>query len=123
MQEVLPELEESDASLVALTPHLPEHSVAMMEKNALNFHLLSDPCNNYAAQLGLRFEVPAAVREIYGGFGIDLPKYNGDASWTLPVPARFVVDSAGVIRVADVDVDYTRRPEPSKTVADVRALG
>jgi peroxiredoxin len=122
LQAVLEELEEHNASLVALTPHLPEHSIAMMDKNALNFHLLSDPRNDYAAKLGLRFEVPAAVKEIYGGFGIDLPKYNGDDSWTLPVPARFVIDSGGIIRVADVDVDYTRRPEPSKTVADVKAL-
>ena len=122
MQAVLEELEDSNASLVALTPHLPEHSIAMMDKNALNFHILSDPGNDYAAQLGLRFEVPAGVKEIYRGFGIDLPKYNGDSSWTLPVPARFVVDSGGIIRVADVDVDYTRRPEPSKTVADVKAL-
>ena len=57
------------------------------------------------------------------GFGIDLPKYNGDDSWTLPVPARFVIDSGGIIRVADVDVDYTRRPEPAKTVAEAKALG
>ncbi len=122
MQAILEELEESNASLVALTPHLPEYSITMMEKNALNFHLLSDPGNDYAAQLGLRFEVPAALKEVYGGFGIDLPKYNGDESWTLPIPARFVVDSGGIIRVADIDVDYTRRPEPSKTVADVKSL-
>ena len=95
----------------------------MMEKHALNFHLLSDPRNDYAAQLGLRFDVPDTVKQIYDGFGIDLPKYNGDDSWTLPVPARFVIDSGGIIRVADVDVDYTRRPEPAKTVADVKALG
>ena len=123
MQEVLSELETHNASLVALTPHLPEHSITMMEKHALNFHLLSDPRNDYAAQLGLRFDVPDTVKQIYDGFGIDLPKYNGDDGWTLPVPARFVIDSGGIIRVADVDVDYTRRPEPAKTVADVKALG
>jgi hypothetical protein len=33
-----------------------------------------------------------------------------------------VVDQSGVIRAADVDVDYTRRPEASKTVADLRAI-
>lgn len=108
---------------MALTPHKPEFSITMMEKNALNFHILSDPHNDYAAQLGLRFELPADLKEVYTANGIDLPKFNGDDSWTLPVPARFVVDATGIIRVVDADADYTRRPEPSKTVADVRALG
>ncbi len=85
--------------------------------------MLSDPGNAYAAELGLRFQVPPEVQEIYGGFGIDLPKVNGDDSWTLPIPARLVVDAGGIVRAADIDVDYTRRPEPDKTVADVAALG
>ncbi len=85
--------------------------------------MLSDPGNAYAAELGLRFEISPDVKEIYGGFGIDLPKVNGDDSWTLPIPARLVVDSDGIVRAADIDVDYTRRPEPDKTVADVKALG
>ena len=37
--------------------------------------------------------------------------------------ARLVVDSGGIVRAADIDADYTRRPEPEKTLADVKALG
>ncbi len=122
MQEILEDLEDNNATLVALTPQLPEHNQALVEKHALNFHLLSDPGNEYAAELGLRFEVSDDVKEIYANFGIDLPKYNGDESWTLPVPARLVVDSNGIIRATDTDVDYTRRPEPKKTAEDVNAL-
>lgn len=123
MQAVLDELEDSNVTLVALTPQTPEHNKEMVAKNALNFHLLSDPRNDYAAKLGLRFDVPDDVKEIYAGFGLDLPKFNGDDSWTLPVPARLVIDSEGIIRATDIDVDYTRRPEPGKTLADVAALG
>jgi hypothetical protein len=54
--------------------------------------------------------------------GIDLAKTNGDDSWTLPMPARHVIDRDGVIRDAQVDPDYTRRPEPSETLAVLRAL-
>ena len=39
------------------------------------------------------------------------------------MPGRFVVDRSGVVRAADVDPDYERRPEPQKTVDDVKALG
>ena len=95
----------------------------MIEKHGIAFDMLSDPGNAYAAELGIRFEVTSEVQEIYGAFGIDLPKVNGDDSWTLPIPARLVVDSGGIVRAADIDVDYTRRPEPDKTLADVKALG
>ncbi len=122
MQKVLGELEELGASLVAITPQLAEHSRTMIKKHALNYHLVMDPGNAYAAQLGLRFDVPPDLKLVYGGFGIDLPKYNGDESWTLPVPARLVVDSGGIVRAADIDVDYTQRPEPDKTIADLKAL-
>jgi len=122
LQAVADEFAKHDASFVALTPQAPEHNEAMALKNDLNFHLLSDPGNAYAEALGLRFRVPDNVQEIYNGFGLVLPKFNGDDTWTLPIPARLVVDRSGVVRAADIDVDYTRRPEPEKTIADVAAL-
>jgi peroxiredoxin len=111
-----------NATVVAVTPQLPEHNRTMRDKNALNFHLLTDPGNGYAATLGLRHGVDGDLRDVYKGLNIDLPRYNGDESWTLPVPARLVVDQTGVIRAADVDADYTRRPEPEDTIAKLRAL-
>ncbi len=122
MQAVADDLAQYGATIVALTPQMPEHNQEMAVKNTLNFHLLSDPGNAYAAELGLRFEVPDAVKEIYNGFGLNLPKFNGDDTWTLPIPARIVVDTSGIVRMTDIDADYTSRPEPSKTVADVASL-
>jgi peroxiredoxin len=123
LRDIVDPLKELGATLVAITPLVAEHSRGLIEKHGLNFDLLSDPGNAYAAELGLRFEVPAPIKEIYDGFGISLPRSNGDDSWTLPMPARLVVDAGGIVRAADIDPDYTRRPEPSKTIADVEALG
>ena len=122
MQAVLNEMDALGTTLVALTPQRPEHNQAMIDKNALNFHLLSDPGNAYAAELGLRFDLPADLKAEYQTMGLDLPKYNGDESWTLPIPGRFVIDQDGIIRAADVDADYTRRPEAEKTIADLQAI-
>lgn len=122
MQAVLDQIKAHGATLVALTPHLAANSKSMAEKNELGFDLLSDPKNEYAAQLGLQFQVVDPLRSVYAGFGIDLPKYNGDPSWTLPMPGRLVIDQAGVIRAVDVDPDYTQRPEPEKTLVDLAAL-
>jgi len=122
LQQVLGRLQEHGATLVALTPQLPEHSRGLAAKQQLGYELLSDPGNAYAAELGLRFALPDYLRELYQSRGLDLPKYNGEASWTLPMPGRFVVDRGGIVRAADVDPDYTRRPEPEKTLADLGRL-
>lgn len=75
-----------------------------------------------AESYGLVFTLPDDLREIYVKFGIDLARGNGDGTWRLPVPARFVIDRAGVIRAVDADPDYTRRPEPAATVEVLRRL-
>ena len=123
MQAVVPELERHGASLVALTPQKAENSLRMIERHKLGFEMLSDPGNAYAARLGLRAQVPEELKEVYLSIGIDLEESSGSADWTLPVPARIVVDRAGIVRATDIDVDYTRRPEPEKTIADIAALG
>ena len=122
LQDIVGSLKEHGATLVALTPQLPAHSLKMIEAHTLGFDILSDPGNAYAAQLGLRFEVPPQIQAIYRGFGIDLPACNGEASWTLPMPGRIVVDKQGIVRATDIDPDYTVRPEPEKTLAQVVAL-
>lgn len=122
MRDIVEPLKELGATLVAITPQLAEHSQGLIEKHKLNFDMLGDPGNAYAAELGIRFEVPDDVKEVYSGFGINLPKSNGDDSWTLPMPTRLVVDGGGIVRAADIDPDYTRRPEPQKTLDDVKAL-
>ena len=123
MQGILGELEDLGASLVAITGQRHEFSRLMVADHGLNYQLLSDPGHDYAAQLGLKFTIPDDLKTVYQSLGLDLPRYNGDDSWTLPMPARLVVDMGGIVRAADIDADYTRRPEPAKTLADVKALG
>jgi peroxiredoxin len=45
----------------------------------------------------LVFTVPDDLREIYLSFGIDLERHNADPSWTLPMPARYLIGKDGVI--------------------------
>lgn len=84
--------------------------------------MLRDQGNRVAATYGLVFTLAEDLRPIYLQWGIDLPKANGDGSWTLPMPARFVIDRAGRIHQADVDPDYTRRSEPTRTLEVLRGL-
>ena len=110
------------ANLIAISPQREEFLRQMAEKNNLTFEILRDKGNEIAHKFGLRFAFPDYLREVYLGFGADLERFNGDDSWTLPMPARYVINQKGVIVAADFDPDYTRRPEPSKTVEDLKNI-
>jgi peroxiredoxin len=122
LQQVVEILEQLNATIVAITPQLAEASRDIAEKRKITFDLLSDPGNAYAAKLGLKFKLPDDLKAVYLGFGNDLAKRNGEDSWTLPMPARLVIDRGGIVRAVDADPDYRYRPEPQKTVDDVRGL-
>jgi len=55
-------------------------------------------------------------------FGSTLDRFHDESGYRLPMPARYVIDKEGVIRAADVNADYTVRPEPSETVRRLRML-
>ena len=115
-------MRELDTTLVALSPLQPQYGLGIVEKHGVSFDILSDPGNAYAAALGLRFKLPPELEAIYRSFGVDLPAFDGDESWTLPMPGRLVIDRTGVVRAVEVDPDYTVRPEPQKTLDEVRRL-
>ena len=75
-----------------------------------------------AEAYGLAFTLPDDLQALYLKLGIDLARGNGDGTWRLPIPARFVIDRQGVIRAVDADPDYTRRPEPARTIEILRGL-
>jgi len=122
LRDIIDELKAHNTQLVAITPQLAEKSQEMIDKHKLQFDLLHDAGNDYMHQLGLRFKPTDEILEIYDGFGIDLPKANGEDSQTLPIPCRLIINQQGIVEVADIDPDYTRRPEPEKTLDDVKRL-
>jgi peroxiredoxin len=120
LQAALPEFRALGASLVAISPQMPVNSRKSLRQNALDFPILSDPRNDTAAAFGLRFALPDYLVALYKGLKNDLPAFNGDPGWTLPMPARYVVAPDGTILYAEVNPDYTRRPEPEDMLPAIR---
>jgi peroxiredoxin len=110
------------ASLLAISPQSRVNSRKSLRDNALGFPILSDPGNTVAAAFGLRFALPDYLVELYQSLGNRLPAFNGDDSWTLPMPGRYVIGSDGVIAYAEVNPDYTHRPEPSDMLPAIRRV-
>lgn len=94
----------------------------LVAKLELDYPVLCDPGNLTAAAFHLTHALSDDLRQAYLQLGIDLPACNGDASWVLPMPARYLVDNEGIIQAADVNVDHTMRPDPAETLAALLRL-
>ncbi|NVN10157.1 peroxiredoxin-like family protein [Nguyenibacter vanlangensis] len=120
LEAALPSFRELGASLIAISPQTAVNSRKSVRQNGLDFPILSDTHNDVAAKFGLRFALPDYLVELYQNLKNDLPGFNGDDSWTLPMPGRFVIGRDGMILYAEVNPDYTRRPEPEDMLPALR---
>lgn len=114
LQSALPEITARGASLVAISPQTAPNSRKSQRDNKLEFPILSDVKSELANAFGIRFALPDYLVQVYKGFGNDLAVVNDDPSWVLPMPARYVIGTDGIIAYAEVNPDYTRRPDPSE---------
>ncbi|WKK86248.2 peroxiredoxin-like family protein [Marivirga arenosa] len=106
-----------NATMLGISPQLPIYNQKIISQEHLNFDLLTDNHNSIAEAFGLRWEMKGALKSVYKDkFKINLADYNGDDSWTLPVPVRFIIGADGLIKYAEHSVDYTKRPDPTQLI-------
>lgn len=122
LQETLAQFQAVGASLVAISPQTAANSRKSQRQNKLDFPILSDTHNDVAAAFGLRFAMPDYLIDLYKQLKNDLPAFNDDPGWTLPMPARYVIGQDGIIAYAEVNPDYTQRPEPDSLLPVLRRL-
>ena len=113
LEEARSEIESRGANLVAISQQTAPNSRKTQRQGGLGFPILGDHGGDIAARFGVRWTLPDYLREVHKVLGADLTQFNGEDSWTLPMPARYVVAQDGAIAYAEVNADYTRRPEPS----------
>jgi peroxiredoxin len=114
LQATLPEIAARGASLVAISPQTAANSRKSQRDNKLSFPILSDTKSEVANAFGIRFALQDYLIEVYKSFNNDLPVFNDDPSWVLPMPARYVIGAGGIIAYSEVNPDYTQRPDPSE---------
>ena len=121
MNRILPQINQAQASLIAISPqtvtaiilHGRSAQAALSACSAI-------PATRVARQFGLVYRVPDYQQEVYRRVFINLPFVNGDESWELPIPATYVVDRKGVVIYASVNPDYTERPEPTEILVELK---
>jgi peroxiredoxin len=97
------------ATLVSITPEIATFNRRLRNRLALDFAVLTDLDNGYAMSLGLACVLTSEVRAIYDRLDIDLGAFQRNRGWFLPVPATFVVDRQGLIRLSFASADFRTR--------------
>lgn len=116
LQDSLIRIKNKGAALIAVSPQSPDHSLSMIEKNNLEFEVLTDIDNNFAKKLGIVFQLQDFVLPYYKGLGIFLSDFNKNNDNTLPIPAVFVVDKNRVVTYRFLDVNYMNRVDVEKLI-------
>jgi peroxiredoxin len=123
LQNYVPEIEELGAQLVAISPERPDYSKRIIRRQHLTFDILHDTCNDVAEKFGIKWKLSEDVKDLYREkFHYNLMVYHGDDDWSLPIPARFLIDTSGVIRYAESTPDYSTRPDPDDLMNVLKEL-
>jgi peroxiredoxin len=122
LQEIHSQVRELGAEILVLTPELERYTRPLHKKLNLTYDILTDLHLKTAEQFRLVFTLPDYLRELYKSFGSALDRFHDEPEYRLPMPARYVIDQHEVIRAAEVNADYTIRPEPSETVKQLQAI-
>jgi len=108
------------ARMVAIVPEKAPFAAEMKFDSNVRFPILSDIDNGYAMSLNLAIWIGGEMRDMMVGLGRDLPRYQGNDSWMLPIPATFVVGQDGLVKARFLDPDYRRRAAVEDLIAALR---
>lgn len=129
----LDEIEAAGATLVAITPEKPNAREILVRSGAhqdvldmaieeVPFDVLHDGGSRVAEAFGLVFELPESHRQLLSMLNVDVIALNGDASFTFPDPATYVIRPSGEIAWAFVPNNYRRRAEVAQIVDTIHGL-
>lgn len=111
------------ATLVAISPQVPDGSLTEDEISKMDFIVLSDQDAKVALQYGVAWQVPEFLAEhMRVDRKLDLEKVNNGNGNILPIPATFILGQDGVVTWNYVNVDYRTRSEPEEIIEALKNL-
>jgi peroxiredoxin len=122
LAEIADVAQELGAAIVAITPESRRFASKLDAETLGAFPILADLDNGYALTVNLAVWVDQEMSALISGAGWDIPTYQGNDAWILPIPAVFVLDRAGVIVARHVNADYRERADIDQVLGCLRAL-
>jgi peroxiredoxin len=114
------ELTADAGQIVAIMPDRQKFASELKSQSNVPFPILTDMDNGYALSLNLAIWVGAEIQKLMRD-RLDLPAFQGNSSWMLPIPATFVVGRDGLIKARFIDPDYRKRMMIADMIAAMRS--
>jgi len=106
--------------IVLIMPERQRFLSDLKSAGQVPFPILTDLDNAYALSLNLVFWLDVEMQAMMRVRHLDLPSFQGNDSWMLPVPATFVVGRDGLIKARFIDPDYRKRMAIGDLIAALR---
>jgi peroxiredoxin len=121
-RQLWPQLQDLGAQLLALSPQIPGRLLDIKQRHGLEFLVASDLGNDIGRRLGILYSFDEASRRAALERGNSIGDVTGTGTWELPMPTVVVIDSARVVRFAEVSPDWLVRTEAESIVQAVREI-
>jgi peroxiredoxin len=108
------------AQVLSIMPERGEYTRTVRDRTNGRLTVLSDIDNGYALSVGVVMWLGDEVRALYQQVGLDIERYQGNATWFVPIPATFVLAQGGVVVGRKVDPDFRTRMDIEEIL---KALG
>ncbi|WP_405415501.1 peroxiredoxin-like family protein [Maribacter sp. Asnod1-A12] len=123
LQSKLKEIQSLGATLIAISPQVPDGSLTKTEISKMDFTVLSDQNAKVAMAYGVAWEVPEFLMEhMRVDRGLDLEIINNGNANILPIPATFILNTDGIVTWNYVNVDYRTRSEPDEIIEVLKSF-
>ena len=120
LAEAQKEIEREGSQIVAIMPDRQQFAEEFKAESKARFPILIDMDNGYALSLNLLIWVGAEMERMISAAGWNIPNYQGNTSWMLPIPATFVVGMDRRVKARFVDPDYRKRMAIEAMIAALR---
>jgi len=114
------QIERLGARVISIMPYTARFTDPYIASNDLPFPVLSDIDLGYSLSLGLIFWVGAEIQRLYKEAGIELEKYHGNQAFFLPIAAKFIVGSDGLVKARQANVEFRERMEPETVLTTLQ---
>lgn len=122
LQSRLADITAAGGKLVAISVENPDASMAIAEKNEVQFTVLSDPELVTAKKFGIVYQLSPELDKEYRSYGLDIAKHNAMDRPELPLAVTYVIDKTGKITYAFIESDYKKRAEPDVIIIELKKI-
>ena len=115
------EIKKAGGQVMAIMPDRQKFAAEFKREAGSPFPVLTDMDNGYALSLNLAVWLGPDLERLLSSYGRSLPDCQGNESWTLPIPATFIVAPNGTIHARFVDPDFRRRMAVEELIDALKA--